>query len=207
MTPRTKPKTKKRSTKKPKKAGNLRGRFVDEYMIHRNASKAAEAAGYSKRSAGSIGHRLMKDAEILSEINRREALLSASTMITAERIIQEYARLALLDPLDLFNSDGSMKALQDIPEDARRAIGGLELRELTPLETPAGLIAVQLRKVKLVDKKGALDSLAKIMGMMRERVDLNVQGGVLMIPAPVTPQGWEEAARASQAELKGEKVG
>ena len=130
------------------KAGNLRALFVDEFMIDRNATEAAIRAGYSPKSAASIGSRLLKDVKILAEINKRSAEQSQRLQITSDRIMQEYERLALLDPLDLFNPDGSMKALKDIPEDARRAIGGLELRELSSIETPGGPIAVQLRKIK-----------------------------------------------------------
>lgn len=202
--------TKAKHKPKPKKAGNLRGRFVDEYMIDQNATQAAIRAGYSPRSAGMQGGRLMQNDEILAEINRRAALISASKGITAERVIQEYINLALLDPLDLFNPDGSMKRLEDIPEGARRAIGGLELRELAPMDTPVGQISVTLRKVKLIDKRGALDSLAKIMGLMREKVDVslngNISAGVLLVPAAIDPDTWDAVVQKSQAELKGEKA-
>jgi len=164
-----------RPKKKPAKAGNLRDRFVDQYMVDRNATEAAIRAGYSKASAGQQGCRLLKDAKILTEINKRTAEQSTRLRITADRVMQEYEALALLDPLDLFKPDGSMKALADIPEAARRAIGGLEIRELSSIEAPDGPIAVQLRKVKLVDKKGALDSIAKILGMMKDRVEVTGQ--------------------------------
>lgn len=163
--------------KKPKikRAGNLRARFVDEFMIDRNATEAAIRAGYSKASAGSIGSRLLKDVKVLAEINNRSAEQSQRLRITADRVMQEYEALALLDPLDLFRPDGSMKPLAEIPEAARRAIGGLELRELASIESPDGPISVTLRKVKLIDKKGALDSVAKILGMMRDKVELTVK--------------------------------
>ena len=169
----TKPKTKAKG--KPKKAGNLRSRFVDEFMIDRNATEAAIRAGYSEASAGSIGSRLLKDVKICAEINKRSAEQSQRLRITADRVMQEYEALALLDPLDLFRPDGSMKPLAEIPEAARRAIGGLELRELEDMETPNGPVSVTLRKVKLIDKKGALDSVAKILGMMRDKVDVTIK--------------------------------
>ena len=161
--------------KKPKRAGNLRSGFIDQFMIDRNGTEAAKRCGYSPRSAGVTACKLLKDPKILQEINRRSAEQSQRLSITADRVMQEYERLALLDPADLFREDGTMKPLSEMPEDARRAIGGLEIRELTPIETPGGPIAVQLRKVKLVDKKGALDSLAKIMGLMRDKVDVTIK--------------------------------
>jgi len=168
-----------KAKKKPRKQVGKpsRERFVDEFMVDRNATQAAIRAGYSPKTAGSAGHRLLKTVEILAEINRRGSEQSQRLQITSDRIMLELERLALLDPLDMFNPDGSMKALADIPEDARRAIGGLELRELTPLETPAGPIAVQLRKVKFIDKTRALEDLAKILGLMKEKVEITGKDG------------------------------
>lgn len=163
------------SKKKPKRAGNLRACFVDEFMIDRNATEAAIRAGYSRASAGSIGCRLLKDVKILAEINKRSAEQTQRLGITADRVMQEYERLALLDPLDLFNSDGSMKPLAEMPEDARRAIAGLEIRQLQNIEAPDVVLRATLHKIKLADKKGALDSLAKIMGLMKERVEVSGQ--------------------------------
>lgn len=169
----TKPKTKAKG--KPKRAGNLRSLFVDEYMIDRNGTEAAKRAGYAPKSAGVTACQLLKDPKICAEINKRSAEQSQRLRITADRVMQEYEALALLDPLDLFRPDGSMKPLAEIPEAARRAIGGLELRELADLETPNGPVSVTLRKVKLIDKRGALDSIAKILGMMRDKVDVTIK--------------------------------
>lgn len=47
--------------------------FVDEYLKCWNASEAARRAGYSVRTAGAQGHRLLKDVEISAEIDRFKA--------------------------------------------------------------------------------------------------------------------------------------
>ena len=39
-------------------------RFVEEYVGNQNASKAARQAGYSPKTAGQIGHELLKKPEI-----------------------------------------------------------------------------------------------------------------------------------------------
>lgn len=162
-------------TNKPPRAGNLRSRFVDEFMIDRNATEAAIRAGYSKNSAGQIGCRLLKDGKILTEINKRSEEQSIRLQITSDRIIQEYENLALFDPLDLFDDDGNLKALKDIPEHARRAISGLDLIQLKTITTDDVKIEAILKKLKFADKKGALDSLAKIKGMMKDKVEVTGQ--------------------------------
>lgn len=152
-----------------------RDRFVDEFMIDRNATQAAIRAGYSAKTAGAAGHRLLKTVEICEEINKRSAEQSQRLRITADRVMQEYEALALLDPLDLFTEDGHLKPLREIPEAARRAIAGLDLIQLKTTTTEDVKVEAMLKKIKLADKKGALDSIAKILGMMREKVDINLR--------------------------------
>ena len=163
--------------KQKTKAGNLRSRFVDEFMIDRNATEAAIRAGYSKATAGSQGSRLLKNVEVLTEINKRSAEQSQRLRITADRVMQEYEALALLDPLDLFMSDGSFKPLDEIPEVARRAMAGIEIVELFDGRGNNKKHIGYVKKFKFVDKKGALDSIAKILGMMREKVEVSGPNG------------------------------
>lgn len=46
-------------------------KFVDYYIQTANASEAARMAGYSKRTAHSIGNENLRKPEVLAEINRR----------------------------------------------------------------------------------------------------------------------------------------
>ena len=40
-------------------------RFAQAYVLHRNATEAAKAAGYAPRSANNQGYRMLKNQEIL----------------------------------------------------------------------------------------------------------------------------------------------
>jgi len=46
-------------------------RFVDEYIQTANASEAARLAGYSKKTAYSIGERLLRNVEVRKVIDAR----------------------------------------------------------------------------------------------------------------------------------------
>ncbi len=69
---------------------NRQGKFIDEYMVDLNATKAAIRAKYSKRTAYSQGCRLLKNVEIRAEIAYR--LLE--TKITGEEIIARLGAMA-----------------------------------------------------------------------------------------------------------------
>lgn len=50
--------------------------FVDAFIVHRDCTKAAIAAGYSAATAGQQGHRLYKNVEIAKVISERIARVS-----------------------------------------------------------------------------------------------------------------------------------
>ena len=47
-----------------------KNKFVTEYLLSFNATKAAIAAGYSRKTAYAIGSKLLKDSKVKEEINR-----------------------------------------------------------------------------------------------------------------------------------------
>lgn len=62
-------------------------RFADEYIITRNATQSAINAGYSKRTARSIGQENLTKPDILNYIkNRTEELFNERTMSVAEAL-------------------------------------------------------------------------------------------------------------------------
>lgn len=77
-------------------------RFVSEYVLDQNATQAAIRAGYSRKTAGSAGQRLLKNVEISKSITDCLLKLSAKTNNTYERrveVAEECLRLAR-DPGD-----------------------------------------------------------------------------------------------------------
>lgn len=55
-------------------SNNLTGKkqlFIDGYLIHFNATRAAKTAGYSEKTAYSQGQRLLKNVEIIQHIDAR----------------------------------------------------------------------------------------------------------------------------------------
>lgn len=62
-------------------------RFVDEYLIDFNISKAALRAGYSEKT----GARLLKNEAVEQLIRKRRNDLQDKTAITAQRVVQELA--------------------------------------------------------------------------------------------------------------------
>ena len=77
------------------KLPNRQARFVAEYLIDLNATKAAIRAGYSKKTAYSQGQRLLKNVEVASQVADKTGKRLDRLEISADRVLQELAKLAL----------------------------------------------------------------------------------------------------------------
>ncbi len=113
----------------------------------------------------------MKDPALTRAVAARQARISDHLFVTAERVVVEYARLAFADMRDYMHFAENGDVLLDwsaMPEDATKAI--LEVTQDVYNEGRGGAQReVKRTKFKLHDKRGALDALAKHLGLFRER--------------------------------------
>lgn len=147
--------------------------FVREYPVDMNATAAAERAGYGggKGGASVAGCRLLADSRIGALIGEALNQRAARVELSADRVLQEVARLALADPLLAFNDDGTLKPLKDIPEDLRRCLAGVELRQVDGEKTAT------ITKVKFWDKRASLELAMKHLGLLKDKLELGGEGG------------------------------
>lgn len=147
-------------------------RFVDEYLKDLNSTQAAIRAGYSAKTAEQQGPRVLGYVWVASAIAKRIKARSERTEITQDRVLQEYARLAFLDPAKLFDESGRPLPIQQMDEDTRRAIVGVDVATVGNDQMGVG----EVLKLRLADKRAALDSVARHLGMFNDKLDLNVTG-------------------------------
>ena len=134
-------------------------RFVDEYMIDLDGVAAYYRAGYKPKNrncAGVESHKLRHKPEVAALIEKRQAELRKKTNITVERVLEGYAALAFFDVRKMFTTDGKLKPINEMDEATASAITGFNMDKGT---------------VRLTDRRGALDSLARTLGMFKDRVE------------------------------------
>jgi phage terminase small subunit len=149
-----------------------RTRFVKEYLLDQNATRAAKEAGYSEKTAYSQGQRLLKDAEISAAIESENERINSKLDLTLERVRQEIARLCYYDPRKYWNPDGSAKPLTELDEDSARAISGFEMAELFSGSGEERAAVGYIKKFKLADKTRALELASRHLGALRDRVEV-----------------------------------
>lgn len=148
-------------------------RFCQEYIKNRNNGKKAYTIVYGKKKTEQVAEvnasRLLSNAKIKKRIDELMIKIEEKTLVTPERIIKEYARIAFLDVRKLFDEDGKLKKITELDDDTAAAVAGMDISTFTKLgNEEQGTILEIVKKIKNVDKKGALDSLARINSMFSD---------------------------------------
>jgi phage terminase small subunit len=134
--------------------------FCETYTLDFNKKAAAIRAGYSAKSADSIGARLLDNPEVAEYMGKIKAEQAAKLNITRDRVAREYAKIAFGDIRKAFNPDGSIKKIQDLDDDTAAMITGFEITQ----KGYGPLSMERCTKVKLSEKRAALDSLCRMLG-------------------------------------------
>lgn len=145
-----------KASAKVKKLNERQLRFVDEYMVDMNATQAAIRAGYSPKTAYSIGVQLLKKLEIQAELQKKRDKLAQKLEISQERVINELAAVAFANGADYarITAQGYVEFIptDDLPKEKLAAIAGIK-------SSQSGT------EVKLGDKLRALEMLGKYLGL------------------------------------------
>ena len=139
--------------------------FVAEYIKDRNAGAAAIRAGYSERTSRTIGPRLLQNVAVRAEVDRKLAKIANRLEISAERVLQERARLAFFDVRKLLDATGKPKAIQDLDDDTAAALAGMDVIEQFEGSGQDRQFVGYLKKYKLTDKGANLERLMKHLGL------------------------------------------
>lgn len=176
-------------------------RFIDEYLIDLNATQAAIRAGYSERTARSVACETLTKPNVAAELEKRQAARSERTKIDADWVLRRLADEADADIADLYNDDGSLKAVSEWPAVWRKGlVAGLDVEETTiGAETTC-----RVKKVKLSDRLKRIELIGKHIGVQafREQVGVgNPDGSKLDDRSP------EDIAASVASKLAGIGVG
>jgi hypothetical protein len=141
-------------------------RFIAEYLVDQNGSAAMRRISphLKEASARSQAQRYMADPKIRAEIERLLKETLERSIASREHVLREMSRIGLSNPRLLFNEDGSMKDIKDMPEEIQTAIKTIET---TPIPG-TGRFSV---KVTFWDKNTALANLGKFHKILTDHVE------------------------------------
>lgn len=145
--------------------------FATEYLSNGGSATDAYCKVYPKCkrvSAYTLGPQLLQHPDVARIIREAEQKAMEKFNISAERIVQELACMAFLDIADLYNDDGSLKQLSEMPEEARRALEGIEVDELFDGFGQDREHVGRTKKLKVASKRAALQLLGETMALFKQ---------------------------------------
>ena len=147
-------------------------RFVEEYLIDLNATQAAIRAGYSEKTAGSVGNENLTKPEIAAAVQQAMNARSARTEITADRVLQELAKIGFSDIRKVFTPGGNLLPIQDLDDETAATMSSVEVvtRKVPGAEEAE---VEHVAKIKLWDKRAALELLGKHLKLFTDKVETN----------------------------------
>lgn len=163
--------------------------FVLEYLRDFNATRAAMAVGYSKKTAYQIGYALLKNVDVQAEITRLKAEKAAELGIDINRIIMEYLKIAFADVTEYLSFGqrevpvmtmfGPMyEGKDDNKRPVTKIVNFIDFKESDEID---GTLISEVKQgkdgvsIKFHDKMKAMKELEKYMDFMTTEQKLKVQ--------------------------------
>lgn len=173
-------------------------RFAQEIAKGKSASEAYRLAGYSEDRKNAA--RLTTNDGIAARV---EELLSAGARraeVSVERVLREYARLGFSD---IRKAVAWRPLTSECGEDEdgvpiTRTLNEVALIASNEIDPETALAISEISqtkdgglKVKFHDKKGALDSMARYLGMFIDRSEVSATVRDVT-DEPITPEAWAD---------------
>lgn len=156
-------------------------KFAQRYVETGNASEAYrlsyDASEMKPESVNRTAKELLDNPKITSRVEELQELARKRHQVTVDRVIAEYAKIAFLDIRKAFGEDGDLKPIHEIDDDTAAAIAGIESEAVFEGSGRDRERVGTLKKIRLVDKKGALDSIARHLGMFVDKTEVTGKDG------------------------------
>ena len=157
-------------------------RFCEEYLIDYNATAAAIRAGYSAKTAHVIGQENLRKPAISERLSTIRKQRSEIIQVDAVKVLTELCKLGFSNMGDFIKPQEDGSFYTDFSKLTREQSAAIQ--EITVEEYMDGrgedARPVKRTKFKLADKKGALELIARHLGMFDDKLRLaNADGGPL----------------------------
>lgn len=147
--------------------------FCEHYIANKKIGvKAAISAGYSERTADVKASQLLSLVKVQDYIEELLEEAKERNKITVDELIQGLADITRFDLAEIFNEDGSLKPIHEIPEAHRKALSSVETYEDFAMLGQGDKVKIgETKKAKAYSKLTATEMLLKLFGAFKEDND------------------------------------
>lgn len=115
-------------------------------------------------------HELAKTRDVLGRVSELKEIQLEKHGASIDRVIQELSRIAFFDPRNLFDENGNLKSIHDMPEEVSAVLSGIEVTSRSLGKGGKDGTEVT-NKVKFVEKNRSLELLGKWFKMWTDKME------------------------------------
>ncbi|MCX8976514.1 terminase small subunit [Citrobacter portucalensis] len=149
--------------------------FCREYLVDLNATQAAIRAGYSEKTARSVGSENLSKPDIADRIVELKTERNEEVGVDAVYVLRRLTEIDQMDVLDILLTNGELKPIKDWPKVWRTTLSGMDVTEM------AGDSAGLLKKIKWPDKVKNLELLGKHIDVQAFKEKVEHSGEISLI--------------------------
>lgn len=159
-------------------------RFVEEYLIDLNATAAARRAGYSEKTAYSIGQENLNKPDIAEAVRKALEERSERAKVDAVYVLNRLVEIDQMDVLDIMGDDMSLKPVSEWPPVWRRYLSGFDVAEMFEGRGDEREMVGILKKIKWPDKVKNLELLGKHVGVQafKDKIEHSGEMSINVLP-------------------------
>ena len=143
-------------------------KFVDEYLIGGNATKAAIRAGFSEKTAKSQGQRLLTFVDVQKKIAEGQELARKQAEISREEVLGVLAAIIRADVPSYLNNEGKLKDLSALSGKEKKAIESIKVGKKGILTLK---LSSKLQAINLINKLMGYESVTNINLKLEDLTD------------------------------------
>lgn len=144
---------------------------MGEYLKDMNGTRAAIAAGYSPNGAEVTASKLLRNSKVSEQIDKKLGKKLDKLEISSDRILNELAKVAFLDPRKFYDEHGNLKPVTELDDESAAGLASLEVYEEYAGRGEDREAIGQTKKVKYADKIRALELLGKYRKLFTDKVE------------------------------------
>lgn len=162
-------------------------KFCQQYILDFNATQAYKLVYgiEADETAAVCASKMLRNAKVRKYLLNLKESVASALQITREKVLNGYARLAFYDARKFYDAEGNLIKIPDLDEETSFALSSFEVVEewAEDEKTKKRFVVGHTKKVKMSDRKVALDSIARMLGY-NEPDKVRHEGEVQIIKIP-----------------------
>lgn len=155
--------------------------FARHYAQCGSTNEAARAAGYSEKYAIGMSHKLLKNEEVITEIQRIRARINQTADKSSTDVVNEFSKIAFVDRVDFLKEDPNYpgefiyKSPDELTPDQRAIVEKVtyNMHEITIIENgEVQKVWIKHYTYVLSDKSKALENMGRHFGIFDDKLKL-----------------------------------